>query len=441
VKLWERKHPVYNLLPVVGIAAFMLVLAACTQAGRPVITAEAGDRPTAGRSPTPTAVRVAASPSPTAAQAAEAPPPTEAATPSPIPPGDLPALLHESVAAAASYLVAHQLSNGELPYKVDILTNDRSWAPSNLRLVAATGSLYTACRVVGDDGYCRAADRSLAHYLNQLVEGEDFDGMCLYSGGRCKLGGTALTVDAIYKRWQATGSTTLGEVDLLETALRLGEHIIWMRRPEGGFYHAYDPHFGGAVDEAYHVSYFPGESLMALLELYELTDDPYWLEQAREVNAYMIRQPVDEDHWHAYAFNLLARLDELSDDDSIYGVRIGQAVIEGQSRSLDEDNSSISTATKLEAVAALALAFEQAGVPHGWLAPEAEKFALFVLARQLPGNLCGWPVTGDLARFEGGIYRSCDDPTIRVDGPQHWINGVATYLEYLDALTLPYGQR
>ena len=31
----------------------------------------------------------------------------------------------------------------------------------------------------------------------------------------------------------------------------------------------------------------------------------------------------------------------------------------------------------------------------------------------------------------GYAYSTCEDPTIRVDGVQHWINGAATFLEYL----------
>jgi hypothetical protein len=33
-------------------------------------------------------------------------------------------------------------------------------------------------------------------------------------------------------------------------------------------------------------------------------------------------------------------------------------------------------------------------------------------------------------KFGGGIFSSCDEPTIRIDGLQNWINGVTAYLEY-----------
>jgi hypothetical protein len=272
---------------------------------------------------------------------------------------------------------------------------------------------------------------ALLRYLDQVVEGENFPGACFYSNGKCTLGGDAIAIDSIYKRWQATDSHDLEDVDLLDVALRLGENIVWLRKEDGGFYHAFDPHSGGTVDEEYFVEFFPGESLMALLELYQMTDDPYWLQQARGVNDHMLQQPVTEDHWHAYAFKFFALLDDLTAADATYATRIGQAIVDGELWSLDRDAGSISTATKVEALSALAVALKEEEQPHDWLPPEIDKFAMFVMDHQLPNHQCDWPETDDLSRFEGGIYSSCEEPKIRVDAQIHWINGAATYLEYL----------
>jgi hypothetical protein len=222
-----------------------------------------------------------------------------------------PRALKDSIAAAGDYLIRYQLSSGELSYKVDITDDNRNCSPSHIRLIAGTGSLYTVCRVIQDPAYCDAGDRALDYYLDRLIEDRDkFDGSCVYSEGYCELGGAALALDAIHKRWKATGDTALGNRGLLKTAQQLGEHIVWMRYPEGGFFHRIDP-FEGSIDEEYFVTYFNGESLVALLELFEMTGDEYWLEQAREVNVYMRQQPITEDHWHGSAFRLCARLDSL----------------------------------------------------------------------------------------------------------------------------------
>ena len=340
--------------------------------------------------------------------------------------------LKDSIIAAGDYLVRQQLPNGELSYQVDFMTGERSYSPSYIRLIAGTGSLFTVCRVSGDSKYCEAGDLALDHYLELLVsDPKNFTGTCLYTNGNCQLGGAALTVDAIYKRWQATGSFILKDRNLLATAIDLGYFIVSMRKPDGGFYHSFDPHFAGTVDPDYFVIYYPGESLFALTQLYEMTGNDFWLTQAREVNAYMITQPVTEDHWHGYAFSMLARLDKLTSADKAYAKQIADVVIDGQVRSLNPTNTSISTATKVESLAALAQAFYLSDAEHSWLDSEIRTFITFVRARQLPDNNCDWDISNDMVlSYEGGVFSNCEEASIRIDGVQHYINGVTAYLEY-----------
>ncbi|MBE0669207.1 MAG: hypothetical protein IH588_01345, partial [Anaerolineales bacterium] len=340
--------------------------------------------------------------------------------------------LKESVIAAGDYLVRQQLVNGELSYQVDFITGERSYTPSYLRIMAGTGSLYTVCRVSSDLKYCEAGDRALDHYLEMLLSDPDnFTGTCLYVNGGCPLGGAALTVDAIYKRWQATGGFILKDRNLLTTAMDLGYFIVSMRKPDGSFYHSFDPHLKGAVDTDYFVADFPGESLYALLELHEMTGNRFWLEQAHEVNDFMVTQPVTEDHWHSYAFAMFARLDKFNKADKEYAVKIAETVIDGQVRSLNKVNTSISTATKIEALSALAQAFYLSGAEYQWLDRETNTFITFVQARQIPDNDCGFELSDEMIlNYAGGIFSTCEEPSIRVDGVQHWINGVTAYLEY-----------
>jgi hypothetical protein len=340
--------------------------------------------------------------------------------------------LKQSILSAGDYLVRQQLVSGELPYQVNFLNDDRSSTPSNIRLMGGTGALYTVCRISGDASYCDAGDLALKHYLqNLLSDSTRFKGTCLYTNGACPLGGASTTIDAIYKRWQATGDVMLGEQDLLASAVDLGYFIVSMQRPNGGFYHSFDPHFAGAVDPDYVSPTFNGESLYALLQLYEMTDNEFWLEQAREVNKYLLTQPVTEDYGHSYALAMFARLDALTKADQAYAKQIAELIIVGQVRSLNPVNSSGSTATKLEALSVLAQALTLADADHAWLDREIRTFITFVQARQLPDNDCNFEITREIKmRYEGGIFNTCDDPSIRVDGVQHWVNGLTTYLEY-----------
>jgi hypothetical protein len=340
--------------------------------------------------------------------------------------------LKDSVIAAGDYLVRQQLPNGELSYQVDFMSGERAYSPSHVRLMAGTGALFTVCRVSADLEYCRAGDLALDHYLEALVTDPDhFRGTCLFAEGICPLGGAALTVDTIYKRWQATGDFSLQERDLLDTSVELGYFILAMRKPDGGFYYALDPHFNASADSDFYVTHAASQSLLALLDLYEMTGNEFWLEQAREVNAYLISQPVTEDHWHAYAFSKLAQMDSLSTADQAYAEQIAQTIIAGEVRSLNPKNTSISSATKLEGLAALAQAFHLSNAEAEWLDPEIRAFVTFVRARQIPDNDCNWTLPKEtVAEFDGGIFSGCDEPSIRIDGLQNWINGVTAYLEY-----------
>jgi hypothetical protein len=213
--------------------------------------------------------------------------------------------------------------------------------------------------------------------------------------------------------------------------VELGKFILSMRKPEGGFYHAFDPYYGGTVDPNYYSISAPGQSLLALLELYEMTGNRLWLTQAREVNAYMITQPLTEDHWHGYALAMLARLDTLTKADQKYAAEIAQTVIDGGVRSLSANNSSIASATKIEALASLAQALFLSKKDAEWLEDDIHTFITFVRARQLPANNCDWTISDEMTeRYGGGIFSACDDPSIRVDGQQHYIDGITTYLEY-----------
>ena len=341
--------------------------------------------------------------------------------------------LKRAISSAGDYLVRQQLANGELAYQVNLLTGDRSSTPSNIRLMGGVSALYTICRVSEDIEYCSAADQAFAHYLpNLLTDAERFKGTCLYSNGTCPLGGATVVIEAIHERWQATGSVLLEDRDLLASAVDLGYFIVSMRRPEGGFYHSFDPHLAGTVNPNYFDPTFNGEAVAALLHLYEMTENPFWLEQAREVNTFMLTQPVTEDYGHSHALALFARLDSLSPEDLAYGKQIADLIIAGQIRSLNPVNSSIATATKLEALSALAQAFALSGTDAAWLDRDIRAFITFVQARQFPDNDCGFTLTSDMIKsYTGGLLNSCEDPSIRVDGVQHWVNGVTMYLEYL----------
>lgn len=354
-----------------------------------------------------------------------------ASQPETLPLGDSP--LKRNIVIAGDYLIRQQLANGELAYQVNAMNGDRSSTPSNIRLMNGVSALYGVCRVSGELDYCNAGDRALLRYLpNLLSDPAHFKGTCLYSNGSCPLGGAAATIDVVYKRWQAAGSVILEDRNLLADAVELGYFIASMRRPEGGFYHSFDPHFSGTVNPNHFDPNFNGEGLTALLQIYEMTGNIFWLEQAHGMNEFMLAQPVTENHGHSIALAMFARLDGLTPESEIYARQIANLIIAGQIRSLNSANSSIATASKIEATSALAQAFALSGSEHAFLERDIQSFITFVQARQFPANDCSFQFTsGMIENYQGGIFNTCDDPSIRVDGVYHWVNGLTLYLEYL----------
>jgi hypothetical protein len=135
--------------------------------------------------------------------------------------------LKQSILSAGDYIVRQQLANGELSYQVDFQSGARQYSSSTIRLMSGTGSLYTVCNVSGEAKYCEAGDLALKRYLDLLVtEPEKFTGTCLYTNGICELGGSALTIDAIYKRWRVSGDLTLDNYNLKHIAVELKIHRI-----------------------------------------------------------------------------------------------------------------------------------------------------------------------------------------------------------------------
>jgi hypothetical protein len=85
--------------------------------------------------------------------------------------------------------------------------------------------------------------------------------------------------------------------------------ILYMQRDDGGFYRAYFPDHGGRI-KAEPLLFYPGESALALVLLYELDGDQRWLEAAAQAAAWMAQQRDEQgrprmDHWMLLATSRL----------------------------------------------------------------------------------------------------------------------------------------
>ncbi len=341
--------------------------------------------------------------------------------------------LVDAMLAAGDFVVRQQLPNADLTYQIDVTTGNRRHLPVSVRQLATVGGLYVLCEVADAPMYCATADRALQYYWKDIVPvPEPYEGKCYSSYGGCTTGATGIAIDVVHKRWRATGSVMLGEENLLETARSLGSFITSLRKDNGEYGEMLYPVGDGREDPFHSSRYNPGESLYALMELYEMTGEPMWLEHARAFNANLQSLPIAPDQWHSHALRMLARAGELNPDDIAYAKRMGDEILSLQSAMRDESASTFDMTTRAEALSSIAQALALVGEAHEVYADGARELIDLARTRQIPYQNCAWQLSAeDTEDYVGGLLGSCTDNFLRVDAVLHWIYGVTGYLEYV----------
>ena len=339
----------------------------------------------------------------------------------------------QTVRAAMVYLTNKQAADGDLPYQLTLDDGQIDYRSStcSVRNVAAVGALYNSYRLLRDQNLLEAANKGLKLCLDDylIARGEL---LYLASDDRAALGGQALLVDAIYKMYLVSDPASFRSMNDNQIVQRLGQAMIEMKRTDGVryFYHSLKPSTG-EVDPEEFVVYFDGETLMSFWELYEMTGNEYWKNEALGLNQYMQTLPVNEDHWYAYSVRLMSRHVPV-DNLSLARVGLILQMIEGNHAGhLRPAASTISTSTKLEAMTAIRVALKNWGQEEPvWLEPRIQEYIAWIAAHQLPKNICGWKEDQVPTILYGGILTSCEKEMtyVRIDGQQHFVNGLITYL-------------
>lgn len=355
-------------------------------------------------------------------------------------------VLEEFVVNAADYVVRLQEDDGELPYQLVfdieseylVITPDTGY---EIRSIAGVGNLFNVCSYTGDRSYCDQAEAALEYYVNNnsLYFGEEIDGIGYLSGDSIQLGGTALLVDALYKKATANdGRLIMYGQDFTMFAEDLGENILWMKDPgENYFYHSYNV-IDGKFNEGFQSEFFDGEALQALLQIYELTGEQKWLDEALALNEYMQDKSehiASQDHWHAYGLYYLSRNTEPSEADIDFAYSMVNVYAASRNSYFKSHSSAIGSGTRIEALAALRAALINWGLPiPSKLDLTLYQYIEFLYQHQLPNDeYCHLGFNQLDAELHGGIFTSCNDDEglyfIRIDGVQHATNGVILYLE------------
>ena len=209
---------------------------------------------------------------------------------------------------AGDYLVRMSRGTGTFVYQAHS-DPEVAYEPE-YNLLRHAGTMYAlagVAAVVDVDG-ARVALQRAQHFLTRAcitpLPGE-YDLLAVWSypditqSGRfavAKLGGTGLglvALTSVERAWP--GSVPRPYMT------GLARFLDFMQKDNGGFFSMYLPQRGGRWDE-WESLYYPGEACLGLVQLYELDNDPRWLETAAAGIAYLVRkrqdqQQVPPDHW------------------------------------------------------------------------------------------------------------------------------------------------
>ncbi len=113
---------------------------------------------------------------------------------------------------------------------------------------------------------------------------------------QAKLGGAGLGLVALLKIEMVSPGFTP-----LSTLQSLGRFIVFMQKPNGGFYSKFSPSEGGR-DDSWTSLYYPGEAALGLMMLYQKDKNEKWLKAAIKAMEYLAldrkgKNTVPPDHW------------------------------------------------------------------------------------------------------------------------------------------------
>lgn len=359
-----------------------------------------------------------------------------------------PELLLEAARQGGEYLTRAVRRDGRFVYSYEAQTNDLSRSYNILRHAGTIYSMLELYEVTNDPELLEAAERAMDFLLGTIEScpvnpeiGGDPEAVCVFEKGFVKLGGNALTIIALAKHAEVTGSNR--QMRLIE---RL---VLWLLSTQNdrGEFVAHKVHRSGELDD--HISqYYPGEALLALLRASRLRDsrrqssvaeDPWldatalgarWLIEVRDRGVPDDR--LNHDHWLLYALNELYRR-RPEPLVQAHARRITSAILGLQNRrplypdwqgSYYVPPRSTPTATRSEGLAAAYFLERDFGTSERVeeLLKGLQLGTRFQLGTQLgPESLFYLPAP---QRALGGFRRSLDSYEIRIDYVQHNISAL-----------------
>ena len=198
------------------------------------------------------------------------------------------AAVRESIRIGGAYLTRETSSRGKITYEFQP-EHDRIGSGYNMLRHAGTAySMFQVYRLLGNEADFDAAARAMDYFKARMKEdaahpGEWFILDPAKKRKRAKLGGAGLGLLA----WVEMEKARPGSADY-EAMFGLARHILRMQNPDGSFESFYD--WDGKERTTRKSIFYPGEAILGLTRLHQLTGDESWLDAAERGADYLVNK-------------------------------------------------------------------------------------------------------------------------------------------------------
>src|SRR5262249_54315261 len=211
--------------------------------------------------------------------------------------------LLQAARLGGDYLVRMQKPDGSFHYVYDPVDGDFPRRQYNiLRHAGSAICLFDLYEVTHDQRYLGSAERAIA-FLRKTFRESKSGLYALDLDGKAKLGASGLALIAMCREIDARGRGADRQV-----ARRLARFIVSQQRKDGGF----ESYLRLRGDEPAGSTslYYPGEAMLGLLRLHEITKERWLIGSVRRGADYLIRTereggPLPPDAWFIQALELL----------------------------------------------------------------------------------------------------------------------------------------